>query len=302
MSDQGDDWVMVFRSVSEEECRQRSLVLQALGTVHQIRREWGGFTLWVAEGDAPRSRMELDAFAMENRDPPVAPVAIRILGDGWNGLLGFIAILSLMAVFQKRQTFGVDWFSIGKTNAGLIRGGEWWRAVTALTLHLDLLHILSNMAIGGLVGLFAGQAFGSGRAWFSILVAGALGNLVNAWIRPAEHTSAGASTAVFAALGLLAAHGWQRRRSLSDSRLYRWAPIIGGVLLLSFLGTGGERTDVGAHVFGFLCAIPLAALIERVHRPATPSPRTQLMFGFAALTILGGAWALALMRASPSSG
>lgn len=296
MSYNGNEWVTIYRSGSEADCRDHALLLQAVGTAYQVRREADEFAILVAATDASRSRAELDAFATENRDWRDAHPAVRNRGDGWNGVLGFVAALSLMAVFQRRHALGVDWFSVGKTHAELIRGGEWWRTVTALTLHTDLGHVLSNIVIGGLVGLFAGQVLGSGLAWCSILIAGVLGNFVNAWVRPAEHTSVGSSTAVFAALGLLAAHAWQQRQSRKDSRLHRWAPIVGGVLLLSLLGTGGGRTDVGAHVFGFLCGIPFGALCGRLGGGATPSPRAQFLFGLAALTILGGAWALALMQ------
>ena len=302
MNHDSDEWVTIYRSGSEEDCRDRALVLQAVGTAYQVHREFEGFAIAVVATDVSRSRAELDAFTTENRDWRSAHPAVRGRGDGWNGVLGFVAVLCLIAVFQRRQAFGVDWFAVGKTHAGLIRGGECWRAVTALTLHTDLEHVLSNLVIGGLVGLFVGQALGSGLAWCSILIAGALGNLVNAWVRSAAHTSVGASTAVFAALGLLAAHAWQQRRPQRGSRLHRWAPIVGGVLLLSLLGTGGGRTDVGAHVLGFVCGIPLGALCGKLDGSVTPSPRAQFLFGLAALTILGGAWALALMQPVPPGG
>ncbi len=294
MNHDGKEWVTIYRSGREEDCRERTLVLQAVGTEHEVRRESDEFTIAVATADAARSRAELDAYTMENRGWRSARPAALPRADGWNGVLGFVAVLSLMAVLQQRHAFDVDWFAVGKTQAGLIRQGEWWRTVTALTLHADLEHVLSNLIIGGLVGLFAGQSLGSGLAWCSILIAGGLGNLFNAWVRPPEHTSVGASTAVFAALGLLAANAWRQGRTLRTSRLERWAPIVGGVLLLSFLGTGGGRTDVAAHVFGFLCAIPFGALCGKLGVGAVSRPRAQFLFGLAALTILAFAWALAL--------
>lgn len=292
MADSGDAWVAIDRTSSEAEGRRHSLVLQAIGITHRLYSDAGEFVIAVEASDAARSLAELDAFARENRVEPV-PTHARHCGDGWNGVLGFVAVLSLMAVVQKRQLGGVDWFSLGKTHAGLIRGGQWWRAVTALTLHTDLEHVLSNLFFGSVVGLFAGQALGSGLAWCGILVAGGLGNLVNAYVRPAEHTSIGASTAVFAALGLLASYAWQLRRTIPDSRLQRWSPIVGGLLLLSFLGTGGGRTDVGAHVLGFFCAIPFGILVKVPHCDTSRFPRAQVYFGMIALAILGVAWGLA---------
>lgn len=295
MSYDGNEWVTIYHSESEKDCLERALVLQAVGTAYQVRREADEFTLAVVAIDAARSRAELDAYTMENRDWRSARPAARQRADGWNGTLGFVAVLSVMPVLQKRHVFGVDWFSLGKTHAGLIRHGEWWRTVTALTLHIDLEHVLSNLVIGSLVGLFAGQSLGSGLAWCSILIAGALGNFANAWVHPPDHTSVGSSTAIFAALGILAAHAWWQQRTRQTSRLERWAPLVGGVLLLSFLGTGGGRTDVAAHVLGFLCAVPFGVLCVRLGDGVVSTPRAQFLFGLAALAVLGIAWAFALM-------
>jgi len=290
----GDEWVIVYRAGSEDDCRRQALVLQAVGVAHEVRWEADEFVLAVAARDAERSRAELAAYAMENRAWPSDRPAIRQRADGWNGVLGFVAVLSLMAVVQQRRAFGVDWFTVGKTHAGLIRQGEWWRAVTALTLHANLEHLLANLLIGGLVGLFAGQSLGSGLAWCGIVIAGGLGNLCNAWVHSPDHTSVGSSTAVFAALGLQGAYGWWQRRTRRASGLERWAPLVGAVLLLSFLGTGGGRTDVTAHVFGFLCAVPFGALCGKLGVGAVATPRAQFAFGLAALIILAVAWGLAL--------
>jgi len=295
MSNDGNEWVTIYRSESERDCLERALVLQAVWAAYQVRREADEFALAVAAMDAARCRAELDAYTMENRDWRSAPPTTRQRADGWNGVLGFVAVLSVMPVLQKRDAFGVDWFSVGMAHAGLIRQGEWWRAVTALTLHIDLEHVLSNLVIGSLVGLFAGRSLGSGLAWCSILVAGALGNFLNAWVHPPDHTSVGSSTAIFAALGLLAAYAWWQRRTRRTSRLERWAPLVGGVLLLSFLGTGGGRTDVAAHVLGFLCAVPFGVLCGKLGDSVVSTPRAQFLLGLTALAVLVIAWAFALM-------
>ena len=168
-----------------------------------------------------------------------------------------------------------------------------WRTVTALTLHADARHLAANIVFGGLVGLFAGQLLGSGLAWFSILIAGAAGNLLNALIRNPGHTSVGASTAVFAALGIVAAYVWKRRRHLHASKLVRWAPLVGAVVLLSYLGTGGVRTDVAAHVAGFLAGVVLGAVYGKLGSRMESVAGSQRLLGGTALAVLALAWALA---------
>ncbi len=293
MSHEGNEWVTIYRSGREDDCRDRALVLQAMGTPYQVRWEANEFIIAVAATNVASSRAELEAYTTENRDGRSDLHGTRPRADGWNGVLGFIAVLAVMAVFQRHDAFGVDWFAHGKTHAGLIRQGEWWRVVTALTLHTDLLHILSNLVIGGLVGLFAGRSFGSGFAWLCILVGGGFGNLLNAWLRPAEHTSVGASTAVFAALGLLSGHAWRQRRRFHASGMERWAPLVGGLLLLGYLGAGGGRTDVPAHVFGFLSGTVLGTVFGKTGA-AWQQRSIQILAGSAAMIMVVLAWAVAL--------
>jgi hypothetical protein len=76
--------------------------------------------------------------------------------------------------------------------------------------------------------------------------------------------------------------------------LRRWAPVAAGAMLLAFLGFGGERVDVGAHVAGFAVGVGLGLSV--VHWPALAldSARLQLRAGLGCLAVLALAWALAL--------
>ncbi|MBI1827658.1 MAG: rhomboid family intramembrane serine protease [Planctomycetes bacterium] len=295
------EMVIVFRSESESNCRDHSLLLQASGIAHSIRQFAGEWMIHVAAADAQRSQAEFDAYAAENRDIPAPQHAVIEAAKGWIGVTAYIVVLVLGTAFQQRRAFAMDWNRLGDANAELIRQGQWWRAITALTLHSSLEHLAGNVIIGGLVGFFTGQLLGSGVAWLSILIGGAAGNLLNAWIRPGWHNSIGASTAVFAALGILAGHAWRIKSSNRIPRMQKWAPLISGVILLGYLGTGGERTDVGAHVLGFACGAGLGALIAQKTSAAWFSPVVQVSCGFAALTILSLAWWLALAARHPFS-
>src|SRR5690606_29475617 len=132
-----------------------------------------------------------------------------------------------------------------------IRSGEWWRAVTALTLHVDAPHLVANLVAGSWFGYLAGRRLGPGHAWAATVAMATAANLLEGYLGPVLHRSVGASTAVFAALGLIAAHAWRERYPLRARWAVRWAPLVGGVLLLGWLGTEGEHTDVIAHVLGF---------------------------------------------------
>ncbi len=287
-------WVAVYRSPDEKECRDRALVLQAAGIEHGIGHDEGEVFIWVSSADADRGRGELAAYANENADQPVVRLAVPRRSDGWIGVYGYTAVLLIVGIFAQRHVFDVDWFQVGKTNALLIRQGEWWRTLTALTLHADLAHILSNLIIGGIVGYFAGQSLGAGLAWSGTLAAAAFANFLNACIRPPEHSSIGASTAVFAALGMLAGNAWRKRRTILSSRLERWTPFVAGVVLLSFLGTGGPRTDVGSHVLGFLCGAAAGPVCGKLAEGGASTSQTQFWCGLATLVALAAAWGFAL--------
>ena len=173
-----------------------------------------------------------------------------------------------MAALQTNTAFGIDWLGSGRMQAGEVLDGAWWRTVTALSLHADIGHLLGNLLMGSAVGFFAVRLLGLGLAWTTIVAAGALGNAMNAVVQGAQHNSIGASTAVFAGLGLVSVFGWTRRRHLRDWA-QRTAPLIGGGLLLAYTGTGGECTDIVAHLTGFLAGAGFGYLYARIGSPAS---------------------------------
>src|SRR5262249_21470503 len=137
----------------------------------------------------------------------------RPLARGGDAAIAFALVLLAAWICERERSFGRDWEPAGESVAGLVRGGEWWRAVTALTLHADATHLAANMLFGALFTWFTAQLAGTGVASLAVLLSGALGNAANAALEPPEHTSIGASTAVFGALGILAAlHVSQRAR------------------------------------------------------------------------------------------
>ena len=89
---------------------------------------------------------------------------------------------------------GAFWFVAGRADAKLILAGEFWRCVTALTLHADMPHVLGNAIFGT---LFMGAVFrvlGPGLGGTLVLASGIVGNLVNAFLHGSAHSSVGAST------------------------------------------------------------------------------------------------------------
>ena len=290
----------VFTSTSRSEARERALVLKSVGISHVVRHVGGESYLLVEAGDVALARAELDAYEKENAHPPAPIEDLRSVehANGWVGVLGYAVVLIAVSLADRADLFNMDWFTAGQTRAGWIREGQWWRTVTALTLHAGLPHLVGNIVIGGLFGLFVGKALGPGIAWTGILFAGAMGNLVNAYLEDPRHTSVGASTAVFAALGMFTGSMWHRRRHAAPTSLARWTPLVGGVVLLGYLGTAGVRTDVSAHVAGFASGLILGIVFARLGGTSVSTRGTQLLLGVMSVAVVAFAWAVALNYAN----
>ena len=139
--------------------------------------------------------------------------------------------------------------------------GEYQRSITALMLHSDLQHLAGNVLGLLVLGSVICSLLGPGRGLFLILFSGAVGNLLNAVMYRRVHLSIGASTAVMGAVGILVA--WQLKKKvvitstphrlidIKGSALY---PLGAGAALVGMF-SGGENTDVSAHVFGFLTGL-----------------------------------------------
>ena len=160
-------------------------------------------------GMAPAAATELTLYRHENARQ-IGTRPIEEVGEGRAGVIWYVA--TLLAVFFALHTdvFNRDWLGAGRLEAGPLLAGEWWRAVTALTLHIELDHLGGNLAFGAFFGYFIGRYLGAGVGWLAVLLAAAGANVLNAWVQSPAHRSIGASTAVFAALGLLVAYTWRR--------------------------------------------------------------------------------------------
>jgi membrane associated rhomboid family serine protease len=175
-----------------------------------------------------------------------------------------------------------------------VQSGQWWRLWTSLTLHVSAEHLFANLAGGVWFGVLAARQLGVGTAWLLIVTGAALANGLEAQWAPPDYRSVGASTAVFTALGLMAAHSWKIRLPLRQSWARRWAPLVAGTVLLGWLGTAGEGTDIMAHLLGFVvgCLFGATAGIAGVERAVDRFP--QWLAGLAALASIAVAWSFAL--------
>ena len=291
-----DDWIAVDASSDARGLKELVLVLEARGFVSEARIVDGVWYLFVPSVSAPLARAELRAYARENARFAGGERKIAMIGNGWPGVLLFALVLVGVAALAAEQAFDANWYVAGRVDAAAIRAGEWWRVATALTLHADRGHLAGNIVFGGFFGFFVARYCGIGLGWAAILLAGAIGNATNAYVQPAAHLSVGASTAVFAALGILVALVWRRGFLRNTPWRKRFAPIFAGIALLAYTGTAGENTDLGAHLFGFLAGLGVGSAIA--HDALLESRRAQWLAAVAGPGALVAAWAVALAAAA----
>ena len=284
--------VEVYRSHWRPACDERAFMLHAVGIASQVVGADTDWRLVVAPEMAATALRHLRTYDREN---PPRRRALPIEGPqphAWAGPLVYVAVLIAIAWLSGQKAWNTNWLAAGALDTAAFRAGEAWRAVTALTLHFDVAHLLGNLGFGAFFGWLAAQLLGPGVAFGAATLAAIVANGLNASFQPLEHVSAGASTAVFAMLGLLAAYAWRRRADQGDRWAYRWAPLIAGVCLLGFTGVGGERTDVLAHLTGFGTGGVTGFLLALRRHP--PGGAIQALAGAATLAVIALAWVVAL--------
>ncbi len=264
------------KSLTKKQVDLQALVLDSRSIPCVIKPDGSEWQLFVPEEHLDEACNELRQFNEKNRNwPPRLPPSRALIEN----TLPTICVLILLATFHNVTLLGpssatmgfIDLQALGMAHTAAILDGQWWRLVTALTLHANLVHLASNLTIGGAFIIFLCRELGSGLSWSLLLTTGILGNLINAIVQSPDHRSVGASTAVFGAVGILSAISMVRyRRHL----LKRWfIPVAAGLALLALLGAEGKQTDLGAHLFGFfigiLCGTASEFLTARYGRPNT---------------------------------
>jgi len=208
----------------------------------------------------------------------------------WIGSLIYAVVMLGIAWCAGANIGDRDWYDAGVLRRSALVAGEAWRFVTALTLHGDVGHILGNLAFGIPYSFFAAQLMGGGRAWLSILLAATLGNSFDALLMDDQRGSIGASTAVFAMLGLVGAFAWRRGQGRFNSWAHRAAPLIAAVALLAITGAGGENTDVIAHLAGFGFGAVVGTVQAYARSKVLDRFAVQAVFGVTTIFTVLGAW------------
>ena len=156
---------------------------------------------------------------------------------------------------------------------------QWWRFVTPMFLHVNLLHLIVNMYSLWIVGPYVEKLYGSAKFvvfWVATGVAGVVASYLT--VRPAmsvgpvarfvlkttDDPSVGASGALFGLVGVLFVFGIKFRHELPEGFKRAFGtgmlPIILINLFIGYLGRG--FIDNAAHLGGLVSGALLALAVD----------------------------------------
>ena len=241
--------------MNRQKAESWSLVLLSVNISHRMIQSHRGWEILVNELDAVAARHHLEKYEGENSQWPP-----KVLSNHSNPEISrwtlFICALIIGLYSVTGPWTDSNWFEQGAIRSGLIKEDfQWWRLVTALTLHADVVHLLGNVCLGGAIITFLASLTGSGLAWMLTFSAGIMGNILNVLFHASSHNSVGFSTSVFGAIGVLCGI-----RALRQKVLDVLLPLGAGLGLLAMLGAEGARTDLGAHLWGMGSGMALGAM------------------------------------------
>jgi rhomboid protease GluP len=177
-----------------------------------------------------------------------------------------------------------------KTNYWIHNGRQYWRFVTPIFIHVNLLHLFVNMYSLWVIGPWVEKLYGSAKfvvfwvvtgiagvlASYLTVIPGAHPGLIGSFlIKTGDPASVGASGALFGLIGVLFVFGLKYRRELPEGFKRAFGTGLLPVILLNlgigFLGRG--IIDNAAHMGGLLSGAALASVVS-YKRPGRPTSVT----------------------------
>jgi len=161
--------------------------------------------------------------------------------------------------------------------------GEWWRLLTSAFLHLNLSHLISNVAFLCLLGWVAEREFGHLKLLLLWISSGTAGSIAELLSRQPRFVSLGASGVIYGLTAALFCHYFFGRTNLPNRQRHMRAALM---LFLVGIGLFGDwylfgRVNPG-HAGGLLAGVLFALLV-----PVTANTsRQRIMVGAGGLALL----------------
>lgn len=275
-----------FRQIRDE-----SLVLLSQGITHRIdRSEEGPFQIFVEPEKRRMAQFQIRLYHRENpprdENPPL-PLKFT-LHPLW------VLLIPIVCTLLDFSDIAVQMHNSGIADASKILRGEWWRTITAMTLHADSRHLASNLVSGFLALSLLHYRIPLAKLVPFLAVASAVANFFVALTVQTSFRSLGFSGFVFATIGCLAVIEFRLMPRETHGLLRRFAPLCGAASLAVFLGLG-ENADILGHLYGFIAGL-LCGFIptKKTLRWGAPTVATDIFGVLAYYALFAIGWTLAI--------
>ena len=241
---------------------------------------------------------------------PLAPVSLlTLMGARWrkrpitvllvllNLAVFFSMAISSNSLWQFAPAVPLQW---GANFGPATQDGQWWRLLSAVFVHLSLLHVAVNIWALWDVGRLLEGLLGQWRFALVFVASGMVGNLLSLALQNQQRVSCGASGAIFGLYGALLALLWHERKRMAPTE-YRWIffAALGFCTLMMVLGFVIPSIDNAAHAGGLLAGLALGTHLRPAALAHSSSSRAGSPVSAALALAAVAALALYLGRAQP---
>ena len=169
-----------------------------------------------------------------------------------------LIVLNLM-VFLYGVLHGNDeLINMFGNNYELVQNGEFYRLLTCMFVHADIMHILFNMIALYSIGPVVERYYGKSKFLLIYLVSGLLGSIFSGVFMTADSISIGASGAIFGLLGSICYFTYYYRATLQGILRGSIMPVIIINLVIGFISSS---IDLSAHIGGLIGGILISMAI-----------------------------------------
>ena len=195
---------------------------------------------------------------MNNSPSPGPPPRYLSIPTAQPRLTYTLLTINIIIFVLQTLTGQEPWFFFGAKVNEFIIAGEWWRLLTPVFLHLNLIHIAFNSYALYSFGMQVEALFGYRRFIIIYLLSGVAGSVLSFALNP--NPSVGASGAIFGLIGALLIYFYRHRTLFGERGRRRLTEVLtlAGVNLLIGLSPG---IDNWGHVGGFIGGAVLTWLI-----------------------------------------
>ena len=224
--------------------------------------------------------------------PPAQPRP-RIEVPSSPPVMTYVILGILIVVFLVDYLSGGQLTRVGVKDNTALLAGQYWRLITPIFLHANIVHIGLNGYFLYLIGPQVERAFGTPRFTAIFMLSGIAGVLAS--FAFSSYDSLGASGALFGLIGALIPFLYRNRKIMTNTQRYMRNIILVIVVNLLIDVVPGLNIDYWAHLGGLAAGLLLAWFITPLYAVTTATfelvrieDRTPQSLTWTAVTVMTG--------------